>query len=75
MRYEHNDELKRQIKEKEEKERIKRRQVLEEGREIKQKLDNYKATMERIKREKIEEMHKLNIDPKYRVDLEKYKIK
>ena len=75
MRYEHNDELKRQIKEREEKERIKRRQVLEEGREIKQNLDNYKETMERIKREKLEEMRRLNIEPKYRVDLEKYKIK
>ena len=73
--YENGDDVRRQIKEKEEKRKVKIRGITEEGREIQERLDEYKRTMERIKREKLAEMEKYHIDPKYRVDLEKYKIK
>lgn len=65
----------RQIREKEENEKLKRREVLEEGRAIKQKQEQYKRIMEDIKKEKVAEMNSLNVKSKYKVDLEKYKIK
>jgi hypothetical protein len=67
--------LRKQMKEKEEKRKIMERGVIEEGRQIKQELDGYKKTLERIKKEKLDEMERYHIDPKYRVDLQKYKIK
>ena len=67
--------LRKQMKEKEEKRKIMQRGVIEEGRQIKQELDGYKKTLERIKKEKLDEMERYHIDPKYRVDLQKYKIK
>ena len=74
INYRNGADVKKQIADKAEKEKLKKRAVLEEGREIKQKLDEYKRTVERIKREKLAEMDKYHIEPKYRVDLEKYKI-
>ena len=47
---------------------------MEEGRQIKQEQDDYRRTLERIKKEKLDEMERYHIDPKYRVDLQKYKI-
>ena len=67
--------LRRQMREKVEKKNVLQRGILEEGRQIKQEQDEYRRTLERIKREKLEEMEKYHIDPKYRVDLQKYKIK
>ena len=66
--------LRKQMKEKEEKRKMMNRGVIEEGRQIKQELDSYKKTLERIKKEKLDEMERYHIDPKYRVDLQKYKI-
>ena len=66
--------LRRQIKEREEKNKVKAREVAEEAREIEQNLEDYKRTMERIKKEKLDEMEKYNIKKAYRADLEKYKI-
>ena len=66
--------IRKQIKEKEEKRKMLERGVIEEGRQIKQELDGYKKTLERIKKEKLDEMERYHIDPKYRVDLQKYKI-
>ena len=66
--------LRKQMKEKEEKRKMMQRGVIEEGRQIKQELDGYKKTLERIKKEKLDEMERYHIDPKYRVDLQKYKI-
>ena len=66
--------LRKQMKEKEEKRKMMERGVIEEGRQIKQELDGYKKTLERIKKEKLDEMERYHIDPKYRVDLQKYKI-
>ena len=66
--------LRRQMKEKAEKKRVLQRGILEEGRQIKQEQDDYRRTLERIKKEKLDEMERYHIDPKYRVDLQKYKI-
>ena len=67
--------LRRQMQEKVEKKRVLERGVIEEGRQIKQEQDEYKRTLERIKKEKLDEMERFHIDPKYRVDLQNYKIK
>ena len=66
--------LRRQMREKAEKKRVLERRIIEEGRQLKQEQDDYRRTLERIKREKLNEMEKYHIDPKYRVDLQKYKI-
>ena len=67
--------LRKQMKEKEEKRKMLERGVIEEGRQIKQELDGYKKTLERIKKEKLDEMERYHIKPEYRVDLQRYKIK
>ena len=69
------EEVRRQIQEKIEKEKLKKRTVIDEMREIQQNLDDYKKTIERIKKEKLEEMERYQIKPEYRVDLQRYKIK
>ena len=69
------EEVRRQISEKQEKEKLRLRAILDERRGIEQNLDEYKKTVERIKKEKLDEMEKLHIKPEYRVDLQKYKIK
>lgn len=74
MRYDHNLELRRQIKTREEFEKMLKRAGLEEGRSIKQNNEKYKARLEEIKQEKLKELQSLNIDEKYIVDLERYKI-
>ena len=66
--------LRRQMREKAEKKRVLERGILEEGRQIKMEQDEYRKTLERIKKEKLDEMERYHIDPKYRVDLQKYKI-
>ena len=68
------EEVRRQIQEKKEKEKLKKRAVIDERREIQQKLDEYKYTVQRIKKEKLEQLERYRIKPKYRVDLQKYKI-
>ena len=62
------------IKEREEREKIKAREIIEEGRLIKQKNDDWYKRMERIKKEKIQGLKDMNVNPKYLVDLERYKI-
>lgn len=74
MRYEHNFELQKMIKLREEKNKLEQREVLEEGRKIRQKNDGYREKMERIKQEKIKELKALNVQPKYIADLERFKI-
>ena len=74
MRYENNEDLKKLIKLKEEKERLEAKEILEEGRKEKQKNDTWKKRMERIKQQKIQELKDLNVHPIYIADLERYKI-
>ena len=69
------EEVRRQIYEKKEKEKLRLRAIIEERRGIQQDLDDYKQTVERIKKEKLEEMERYHIKPEYRVDLQRYKIK
>ena len=69
------EEVRRQIQEKLEKQKLRKRTVIDEMREIQQNLDDYKKTIERIKKEKLEEMERYQIKPEYRVDLQRYKIK
>jgi len=70
----HNQELRRQIKEREEVERLKRREILEDGRMLKQKLQGEKERVENMKEKKISEIKDMNVAEKYYVDLEKFKV-
>jgi hypothetical protein len=55
MKYDHNNELRRQIKEREERGRLFKREALEEERKIKQQQDINKRKLEMIKLEKLNE--------------------
>ncbi len=72
--YENKNDLIKLIKIKEEKERIKNRELQEEGRKEKQLRDDWKLRMEMIKNQKIQELKNLGIKHKYIADLENYKI-
>ncbi len=74
MRYDHNGELRRQIKVREEHDKQKRREELEEGRKMKQKVLDIKTNIERIKEEKLSQLKALNVQEKYITPLVKYKI-
>lgn len=74
MRYDHNNELRRQIKEKEEVEKQKKREHLEEGRKMKQKVLAIKNNIEKIKGEKLAQLQSLNVKEKYVAPLVKYKL-
>ena len=71
----HNKDLRIQIAEKEEKERMFRREVLEEGRKIKQHNDDYSDNIEKIRRDKINKLRQMNINEKYIVPLERFSLK
>ena len=74
IRYDHCNDLRKLIKLREEKEKVERKEVLEEGRKIRQKNDKWREKMERIKNQKIQELKSLNVKPIYIADLERYKI-
>ena len=74
LRYDHNDELRRQIKEREEYEKQTKREYLEEGRKMKQKVLGIKKHIERIKEEKLAELKNMNVQDKYVTPLVKYKL-
>ena len=59
---------------KEEKNKMYDREILEEGRKNRQLKDDWLKRMEKIKQEKIQVLKDLNVEPKFIVDLEKYKI-
>jgi hypothetical protein len=65
----------RQIKEKEEVERLAKRENLEEGRKMKQKIEAEKRKLNVIKESKLNDLKSLSINPKYTADLERYKVK
>ena len=71
----HNKDLRIQIAEKEERERLINREILEEGRKIKQKNDIYSDSIEAIRKDKIRQLREMNIDEKYIVPLERFSIK
>ena len=72
--FENKNDLIKLIKMKEEREKIKNRELQEEGRKEKQLRDDWKLRMENIKKQKIQQLKNLGIKPKYIVDLENYKI-
>ena len=71
---ENGKELIKQIQLNKEKKLFRRRNELEEGRIQAQEREQYFKTLEKIKMQKLNEMEKMGIEPKYRVDLEKIKI-
>ena len=73
-RYDHNGELRRQIKVREELEKQKKREEQEEGKKMKKKVLGIKQHIERIKEEKLAELKSLNVQEKYITPLIKYKL-
>ena len=73
-RYDNKNDLIKMIKMKEEKNKMYDREILEEGRKNRQLKDDWLKRMEKIKQEKIQVLKDLNVEPKFIVDLEKYKI-
>ena len=71
---ENGKELIKQIRMNKEKKLFRRRNELEEGRIQAQEREQYFKTLEKIKKQKLDEMEKMGIEPKYRVDLEKIKV-
>lgn len=69
----HNYELLKLIKQKEEDKKLKKREILEEGRIIKQNNEKHINKIELIKRKKIKELESLNINPNYLVPLKHFK--
>ena len=70
----HKEDLKRQIVEKEEKNRVNRREVLEEGRKNLQIRDQYYKSIEAVRRDKIKYLRDMKIDEKYIAPLTKFKL-
>ena len=71
----HNKDLRIQIAQKEERERLNKREILEEGRKNKQKNDIYSESIEAIRKDKIRQLREMNINEKYIVPLERFSIK
>ena len=74
MRYDNTKDLRKMIKIREEKEKLEAKEILEEGRKIRQNNDLWRQRMEKIKQEKIQKLKDLNVEPIYIADLERYKI-
>ena len=70
----HKEDLKRQIVEREEKNRVNRREILEEGRKNLQLRDQYFNSIEAVRKDKIKYLRDMNIDEKYIVPLTKFKL-
>ena len=64
----------KQIREKKEKKNLERRIKLEDRKIWKQNDDKYIETLERIKMRKLNEMDRLGIKDKYKVELKRFKI-
>ena len=71
---ENSEELKKQIAMKEDYNKQRRKEIMEEGRKIQLDNDLFYQKMEKIKQDKIHELENLNIKSKYLVDLKKFKI-
>lgn len=69
-----NEEVLNQIKQKKDKEIIRKREIIEEGRLIRLDNDLFFKKMEKIKKDKINELESLNIKSKYISDLKRFKI-
>ena len=69
-----NEEVLNQIQQKKDKEIIRKREIIEEGRLIRLDNDLFFKKMEKIKKDKINELESLNIKSKYLTDLKRFKI-
>ena len=69
-----NEEVLNQIQQKKDKEIIRKREIIEEGRLIRLDNDLFFKKMEKIKTDKINELESLNIKSKYLTDLKRFKI-
>lgn len=69
-----NEEVLYQIKQKKDKDIIRKREIIEEGRLIRLDNDLFFKKMEKIKKDKINELESLNIKSKYISDLKRFKI-
>ena len=70
----HNKDLRIQIGEKEERERLNRREILEEGRKKKQERDDYQRNIEAIRLDKIKQLRNMGIDEKYIEPLQRFSL-
>ena len=70
----HNDQLKKQIAVHEEKKRQERREFLEEGKKVRDKLAEEKKLLEIIKNQKLEELIDMGIASKYTAELARKRI-
>ena len=64
--------LEKQIKGKEDKEKLEKVKVQEEGKKIRKEQDKYLNSLEEIRKQKIQELKDLNIKDAYIIPLEKY---
>ena len=71
----YREDLQKMIALKEEDKKAKRREIMEEGKKLKQNQEEYYNRLQKIKTRKIAELKNMNIPNKYIHDLEKYKIK
>jgi hypothetical protein len=74
LRNKNKEELIKQIKELENKNAGAKREILEEGRMIKTKLNEYRKNLEAIRQQKIRDLQALNIKEKYIVPIRQYKL-
>jgi len=70
----HSNQLKKQIAINEEKGRQDKKELLEEGKKIKDKLSNEKKLLETIKGQKIDELLNMGIENKYTAELARKRI-
>ena len=74
MRNKNKEELLKQIEELANKNAGHKREVLEEGRMIKTKLNEYRKNLEAIRQQKIRDLQQLNIKEKYIIPIRQYKL-
>ena len=60
---------------KEEQRDLEKREILEEGRKVRQNNQKYLKNFERIKQEKINYLKSMNVKPLYIADLERFQVK
>ena len=71
----YKEDLKKMIATKDEEKKVKRREILEEGKKLKKSQEIYYKRLQHIKARKIDELNQLNIPQKYIRDLERFNIK
>lgn len=70
----HSTQLRSQIQTNDEKHKQERLDYLEEGRKVRQKIEDERRKIEAIKQKKLEELNNLSIPDKYKAELAKKKI-